>query len=334
MRTLGKTKLQANSIGMGCWAIGGPFYHSGGKIISYGQVKDSESIKALEKGIEMGVNLFDTANNYGAGRSERVLGSVLKGRREDFIIATKFGTVWDFNSGDSEVPQRLIGRDLSKQGIRKACETSLINLQTDYIDFYQVHSGNMTSEEATDVVEILEELVDEGKILYYGWSTDYPERGSLLAHGKHFSGMQFRLNMIHSNTKMLEFLEEIQGFGLIKNPLSGGLLSGKYKDDSILPRDHNWHGSNFKEGRIGQTRALLDELKVILENEDRTLVQASLGYILAKNKNIIPIPGFKTVEQAEENSKVIEMGPLSKRLVDEIDQLFAEIRRDQSEIPT
>ena len=88
---------------MGCWAIGGPFYHKGGRIISYGQVKDDESIQALERGIELGVNLFDTANNYGGGRSESVLGKALKGRRDDFVIATKFGTTWDFESGDPEV---------------------------------------------------------------------------------------------------------------------------------------------------------------------------------------------------------------------------------------
>jgi aryl-alcohol dehydrogenase-like predicted oxidoreductase len=331
-RILGKTNLKVNSIGMGCWAIGGPFYHRGGKIISYGQVKDDESLKALEKGIELGVNLFDTANNYGGGRSEKVLGMALKGRREDFVIATKFGTTWDFDSGDPEVPQRLTGRDHTPEGIRKACETSLENLQTNYIDFYQVHSGNMTTEEAAKVVETLEELVSEGKIRYYGWSTDHPERGAMLAHGKHFAGMQFRLNIIHSNDKMLEFLDKVNGFGLIKNPLSGGLLTGKYKDDSTVPRDHNWHGRDFTEGRIGETRIILEKLRELVKNDGRTLVQASLGYILAKHNSLIPIPGFKTVKQAKENSKVIEQGPLSSKLVSQIDKLFAEIHMDQSQV--
>ncbi|NHJ05694.1 MAG: aldo/keto reductase [Candidatus Heimdallarchaeota archaeon] len=331
-RTLGKTNLKASSIGMGCWAIGGPFYHSGGRIISYGQVKDDESIQALERGIELGVNLFDTANNYGGGRSETILGKVLKGRREEFIIATKFGTKWDFNSGDSKVPMRLIGRDHTPEGIRKACEKSLQNLQTNYIDFYQVHSGNMNSEEALVVVETLEELVDEGKIRYYGWSTDYPERGVLLAHGKHFAGMQFRLNLIHSNNKMLKLLDKHNIFGLIKNPLGGGLLTGKYKDDSKVPQDHNWYGTDFTEGKIGQVRLILDALREILENDGRTLVQASLDYILAKHERVIPIPGFKTIKQVEENIKAMELGPLSNKLVNQIDKLFAEVRQDQSEV--
>jgi aryl-alcohol dehydrogenase-like predicted oxidoreductase len=331
-RILGKTNLKVNSIGMGCWAIGGPFYHRGGRIISYGQVKDEESIKALERGIELGVNLFDTANNYGGGRSEKILGKVLKGRREDFVIATKFGTVWDFNSGDPEVPMRLTGRDITPEGIRKACDISLQNLQTNYIDFYQVHSGNMTPEEGVAVVETLEELVSEGKIKYYGWSTDFPDRGALLAHGKHFAGMQFRLNIIHSNDEMLKFLDKHNSFGLIKNPLSGGLLTGKYKDNSTVPRDHNWHGRDFKEGRIGETRVVLEELRELLVNDGRTLVQASLSYILAKHDRLVPIPGFKTVKQAEENSKVIELGPLSNKLVTQIDKLFAEVHQDQSEV--
>ncbi len=331
-RILGKTNLKVSSIGMGCWVIGGPFYHSGGRIISYGQVKDEESIQALERGIELGVNLFDTANAYGGGRSEKVLEKVLKGRREDFVIATKFGTVWDFNSGDSDVPMRLIGRDITPEGIRKACDISLENLQTNYIDFYQVHSGNMTPEEGVVVVDTLEELVSEGKIRYYGWSTDFPDRSALLAHGKHFAGAQFRLNMIHSNNEMFKSLDENNGFGLIKNPLSGGLLTGKYKDDSTVPRDHNWHGKDFTEGRIGQTRIVLEELRELLVNDGRTLVQASLGYILAKHDRLIPIPGFKTVKQAEENSKAIELGPLSNKLVSQIDKLFSEIQIDQSQV--
>jgi aryl-alcohol dehydrogenase-like predicted oxidoreductase len=154
----------------------------------------------------------------------------------------------------------------------------------------------------------------------------------MLAHGKHFAGMQFRLNMIHSNDKMLQFLDKTNGFGLIKNPLSGGLLTGKYKDDSTVPRDHNWHGRDFTEGRIGQTRGILEELRDLVKNDGRTLVQASLGYILAKHNRVIPIPGFKTVKQAEENSKVIEQGPLSNKLVSEIDKLFADVHIDQSEI--
>ena len=146
------------------------------------------------------------------------------------------------------------------------------------------------------------------------------------------AGMQFRINLLHSNKEMLKLLDKENYFGLIKGPIGGGLFSGKYKDDSVLPKDHMLHGRNFAEGRLGHVRKQLEDLREILTSDGRTLVQAALGYVLAQHDRIIPIPGSKTVKQVEENSKVIELGPLPSKLVTQVDKIFSELQRDQSEV--
>ncbi|NHJ49887.1 MAG: aldo/keto reductase [Asgard group archaeon] len=331
-RILGKSNLKVSSIGMGCWAIGGPFYHKGGHIIAYGHVNDKDSLSAIEKGLELGVTIFDTANVYGLGRSETILGKALKGKREDVVIATKFGTTFDFNSGDPDVPGRIVGRDHSPEGIRKACDESLKRLQTNYIDFYQIHSGNMSAEEASIVVNTLEELVEEGKIRYYGWSTDDPERARLISQGKHCTGMQFRINFTQTNQKMFELIDELNFGGLIKGPLAGGIFTGKYNAESKLPKEHGLSRVDFSDERYVILNNKLDQIKELMTNDGRTLPQGALGYVLAQHERIIPIPGFKTAKQVEENVRTIELGPLSKKLVQQIDDLFSEFRKDHSEI--
>lgn len=331
-RILGKTKRKVSSIGMGCWAIGGPFYHKAGHVIGYGHVKDDESIASIKRGLELGVTLFDTANVYGCGHSEKILGEAIKESREDVFIATKFGTIFDKQSGDSKIPCRIVGRGSSQEFVKKSCEESLEKLQTNYIDFYQVHSGNLTSEETEGIINALEDLVDQDKILHYGWSTDYIERAKLLAEGDHFAGTQFRLNLIHSNNEMVSFLDKNDYFGLVKNPIAGGILSGKYKADTKRTKDHMLHARNFAEGKLASVREKLEEAREILTADGRTIVQSALGYILAKNERLIPIPGFKNVKQVEENIKAMELGSLSNKKVREIDELFNDLRTDQSEI--
>ncbi|MFW9851178.1 MAG: aldo/keto reductase, partial [Candidatus Thorarchaeota archaeon] len=211
-RVLGKSNIKVSAMGMGCWGIGGPFLHPTHGVIAYGQVKDEESIKAVRQGLDMGVTLFDTANVYGCGRSERVLGTALKGRRDDIVIATKFGSTFDMNSDNPNIPCRSTGSDISDQAIRDACDASLERLQTDYIDLYQLHSGRLDLEMAVNVLDTLEELVEEGKIRYYGWSTDDPERAALFAKGKHCTSVQFSHNMTSQNYVMID--EVLDKYGI------------------------------------------------------------------------------------------------------------------------
>ena len=318
-------------MGLGCWGIGGAFKHLQGMTSAYGHVKDEDSIRAIQKGIDMGVTLFDTANAYGCGRSERVLGKIIKDYRDDIVLATKFGRVWNFEYPDSSIPCQIVGDDVSPDSIRQACEDSLKRLQTDYIDIYQLHLGNMSVEEVPNVLSTLDSLVEDGLIRSYGWSSDDPKRVELFARKDHCSVTQFHLSISAVNPLMIKVLEDNNIGGLIKSPLNNGILTGKYKNDSKRPLDHMMSNSQFDQGRIKIIRLKLDKLKEILLDDGRTLAQASIAWIWSLSDKVIPIPGFRTIEQVEENAKVLEIGPLKQSQIQEINSLFKDVQVDESQ---
>lgn len=326
-RVLGRSGIEVSPMGMGCWAVGGPFLHKTHGVLAYGSVVDKVSIQAIQAGVEQGITLFDTSNAYGCGRSERILGKALKDYREDIVIATKFGSVFDLNSGNPKIPCRLTGRDTSKDGIKAACEASLERLKTDFIDIYQLHSGDLESENPTSVIDTLEELVEEGKIRYYGWSTDDPNGAAIFAKQRNCATVQFRHNLFSHNYEMIENVIDRYGIaGLIKGPLGYGLYTGKYKDDTVLPENHMWHGTKFNEGRVAKVRKALDDLKDILTSDGRTLAQAAIGWIWAEHENLVPIPGFKNVKQVKENASAMKYGPLNKNQMKSVREIVAELR--------
>jgi aryl-alcohol dehydrogenase-like predicted oxidoreductase len=170
-----------------------------------------------------------------------------------------------------------------------------------------------------DVIETLEQLVEAGKIRFYGWSTDDSERAALFADGKHCATVQFRHNMFSHNDVMIESVIDGQGLsGLIKGPLGYGIYTGKYKDDSVLPEEHMWHGTKFNEGRVALVRSALEKTREIVTGDGRTLAQAALGWIWGEHERLIPIPGFKNPEQVRENATAMEYGPLSKKQVRDV----------------
>ena len=135
-RLLGRNGREVSALGMGCWAIGGPFWVDD-LPLHYGQVDDEESVRAIHHALDLGITLFDTADVYGAGHSERILGRALGKQREQVLIATKFG-----NQFDEETRQITGGLDSPQLQVRQACEASLRRLQTDYIDLYLFHFGD------------------------------------------------------------------------------------------------------------------------------------------------------------------------------------------------
>ncbi len=176
-RTLGRSGVDVSAIGLGCWAIGGPFWRDG-KPVGWGEVDDDESVRAIRRGVELGVTFFDTSDVYGAGHSERVLGRALAGVRDEVVIATKFGNTFD------ETSRVITGSDASPEGIRRACEASLRRLGTDRIDLYQLHLSDYDPVAAAEVRDALEELVADGLVRAYGWSTDDPARAAVFARGR------------------------------------------------------------------------------------------------------------------------------------------------------
>jgi aryl-alcohol dehydrogenase-like predicted oxidoreductase len=202
-------------------------------------------------------------------------------------------------------------------------------MNTDYIDLYQLHSGGLSIEDARPVRDTLEELVAAGKIRAYGWSTDDPERTRFFAEGEHCTSVQHQMNVLNDAPAMIELCEARNLASINRGPLAMGLLSGKYDEDSKLP-ENDVRGENapswmkyFKDGKPNPVfLKKLRAIREILTADGRSLVQGALGWIWARSEQTVPIPGFRTVDQVEENAKAMDLGPLSDEQVAAIDELL------------
>jgi aryl-alcohol dehydrogenase-like predicted oxidoreductase len=308
-------------MGLGCWAIGGPFGREG-VASGWGDVDDEQSVAAIRRGLELGVTLFDTADVYGTGHSETILGRALGRDREGVAIATKFGNTFAEGTG------RILGADVSPTYIRRACEASLRRLGTDRIDLYQCHIGDLDPAVAEEVADTLERLRADGLIRAYGWSLDDPTRAARWAGRDGFAAVQHHLNVLEDAPDMLALCERAGLASINRGPLAMGLLSGKFSAESRLTTDDvrgsgaEWLTVFDRDGR--PRRDFLDRLAAIRESltaDGRTLVQGALGWIWARSELTIPIPGFKTVAQVEENAGALAHGPLPAERMREIEAL-------------
>ncbi|HPA34044.1 MAG TPA: aldo/keto reductase [Anaerolineaceae bacterium] len=314
-RILGKSGLEVSALGMGCWAIGGVFWRDG-KPIGWGEVDDAESIRAIRRARELGVTFFDTADIYGTGHSEILLGRALAGERNQVVIATKFGNVFE------EGKRQAYGHDVSPQYIRAACDASLRRLGTDYIDLYQLHPSEVEPDIAMQVCDTLESLVKAGKIRFFGWSTDNPSLAQLWKDSPSYVSVQHQLNVFEDKPEMLQVVDEFNLASINRGPLARGLLTGKFQSDSTIhPNDvrRDW---DFKAGLQAQRLRELAALEPVLTRDGRTLAQAALGWLWARNEHCIPIPGFKTVAQVEENVQAIQYGKLSGQQMQEVESIL------------
>jgi aryl-alcohol dehydrogenase-like predicted oxidoreductase len=321
-RSLGRSGIQVSPIGFGAWAIGGPFT-AFGKPAGWGEVDDDESVAAVRRALDLGITFFDTADVYGTGRSERVLGRALSGRWDEVVIATKFGNTFD------AATRNLTGQDVSPGYIRRACRASLERLGADHIDLYQLHVGDAPFERVDEMIATLEELVDEGLIRAYGWSTDDPERAAAFAKGPHCAAVQHQLNVLDDAPAMLAVCDTHDLASVNRGPLAMGLLSGKYGPETRLPMDDvrgdspSWM-TYFRDGRPSpEFLTKLEAIRDILTFGGRTLAQGALGWLLARSGRTVPIPGIRTARQAEQNAGALQHKPLDAAELARIDALLA-----------
>jgi len=324
-RKLGRSGIEVSPMGLGCWAIGGPFW-AGETPQGWGKVDDEESIRAIHAGLDLGITLFDTANVYGAGHSERVLARALAGIRPRVVIATKFNAVFD------ETTRQVTGSDPTPAGIRAACEASLRRLNTDYIDLYQFHDNSYPADKAEPVREALEQLVEDGNIRAYGWSTDFPERVEVFAKGKNCTAVQLQLNVLDNNSAVIELCEKYNLAALNRGPLAMGLLTDKYSDStSIAENDVRGKKSPewmkyFKDGRPNKEwMNKRDAVRQILTSNGRTVAQGALAWLWARSQKTLPIPGFRTVAQVIENAGSMAFGPLDYEQMQEINVILERV---------
>ncbi len=320
MRVLGRSGIEVSAIGFGCWAIGGPFYRDGSPA-GWGEVDDDESAAALRRALELGITFFDTADVYGTGHSEQVVGRALAGHRDEVVIATKFGNVFD------PARRAITGADASPGHIHQACRDSLARLGTDRIDLYQLHLGDLPPGQADDALAALEDLVTAGLIRGYGWSTDDPERAAQFGKGAHAVAVQHEMNVLADAPDMLAVCDAFDLASVNRGPLAMGLLTGKYGAADQVPGDDVRANAPwmryFSGGRPAPDwLARLDAVRDVLTSGGRTLAQGALGWLLARSPRTVPIPGIRTVAQAEQNAAALDLGPLTAAQLTEISQLL------------
>lgn len=323
-RRLGKSGIEVSGLGLGCWAIGGPFHRTrDGENFSpmgWGNVDDAQSIRAIHAGLDLGINFIDTANNYGAGHSEVVIGQALKGRRDKVVLATKFGSVFD----ETEKVHYDKGEDfiVTPEFIRTSCEESLRRLQTDYIDLYYFHHGAYDETRALDVLETLEELVTVGKIRTFGWSTDHPHRAAIFAASENCTAIEHLVNVFNPADEMIAVCEEYDLASVNKSPLNAALLTGKFHEDYEFEETDSRKAVDWSSEALQKRLAQVDEMREILSSGGRTMAQGALAWIWAYSNRTIPIPGFKNVKQVTENARAMEFGPLSETAMRDIKALL------------
>ena len=315
-RSLGRSNIQVSPMGLGCWAIGGPWRWLDGQG-GWGNVDDNESIRAIHTALDLGINFFDTAATYGTGHSEEILARALAGKRDKVVLATKYG--FNVNVAEKHVTFRT---DDHLKYVRQECEDSLRRLNTDFIDLYQLHVWDYPTEKVPAMLDLLESLVQAGKIRSYGWSTDSVEGARLFADGKHCAAIQHDLNVILDAPEMLTLCDAQNLASVNRSPLARGALSGKYAKGVAFPqndvRNDDWSKDHFFAPTLDQ----LETIREILTSNGRTLVQGALAWIWARSEKTVPIPGFKTVAQVKENAQAMQFGPLTANQMQEINQLL------------
>ena len=294
-RKFGKTDLVVSEIGFGAWGIGGPAM-VGDVAIGWGDVDDETSIKALQKSSDLGINFYDTADFYGFGHSEELIGKVF-GNSDDVIIASKVG---------HRVENKNILLDYTKKHILKSCDESLKRLKRDKIDYLQLHSAKLEHLQNGECIEAMQQLKKEGKIHYWGISLNtfnpYPEAEFLMDRNL-ADGFQLVLNIINQRSIKLIHSAELKSYGVIARiPLQFGLLTGKFgKNKKFEKNDHRYF--RLEPKFLSDLLDALDEVWPLATKYNISKTSLALSFILNHRGISSVIPGIKSPEQAEMNIK-------------------------------
>jgi aryl-alcohol dehydrogenase-like predicted oxidoreductase len=286
MRTARLGDLEVPRIGLGAWGMSG----------SYGAADEAESIRTIHRALELGVTLLDTAEAYGPYHNEELVGRAIKGRRDQVVLATKFGYISHTGRG----PDRL---DSSPASVRAAVEGSLTRLGTDHIDLYYQHRLDPDTP-IEDTVGALAGLVAEGKVRHIGLSEAWV--GTIRrAHAVHpITALQseYSLWTRDPEKEVLPVLRELRIGFVPYSPLGRGFLTGQIRSmDDIEDGDFRKTNPRFEEGNFEHNLQVAGEVRQIAAEAGATPAQVALAWLLAKGDDIVPIPGTKRVSRLEEN---------------------------------
>ena len=312
-RELGRTGWQVSEVSFGAWAIGG----------SWGSVDDKESITALHKALDLGVNFIDTADVYGDGHSERLIAGVLKERREEIIVATKAGRRLDPHTADG----------YNDANLTRFAERSLRNLDTDCLDLVQLHCPPTEVYYRPEVFGAMDDLVRAGKIRYYGVSVEKVEEALKAIEYPNVQTVQIIFNMFRHRPAELFFAQaQRRKVGILARvPLASGLLTGKMTPQSAFAADDHRAFNRFGEAfDMGETFSgvnfrvgleAVEELRPLVP-PGATMAQLALRWILMFDAVSCVIPGAKRPSQAEDNVRASELPPLSEETMAQVRTIY------------
>ena len=292
-RDLGRTGIRVSEVGFGGWAIGGPTEASG-MPLGWGRTSDEESLGAIRRARELGVTFFDTADSYGWGRSESLLGIVLSRKRQDVVIATKVGNV--------RTSSGAFKKDFTKQHIFHAVDGSLKRLRTDYIDVLQLHNPTMEELRREHIQEAMDRLQEIGKIRFWGVSVSTIAEGLEIVRHDWGHVLQVLYNALNQEPATNLFpLARDHGYGIVARvPLASGLLSGKFRQNALFPAD-DVRQSFLTQRRLEEVMPKVDEVRTIIGGAARTLAEGALRFVLADELVSTVIPGARNAHQVETN---------------------------------
>ena len=304
-RALGKQGLKVSALGLGCMGMS-DFYGSG---------DEKESISVIHRALELGVNFFDTADMYGPFTNEKLLGKAIAGKRDQVIVATKFGNV---RAEDGS----FLGISGKPDYVLKACDDSLKRLGVDHIDLYYQHRVDITVP-IEDTVGAMAQLVKQGKVRYLGMSEAAPDT-LRRAHKVHpISALQTEYSLWSRDPEdeVLPTVREL-GIGFVPySPLGRGFLTGRYRSiEDLEPNDWRRHNPRFQGDNFAKNLQLVDKINELAGRKKVKASQLALAWVLAQGKDLAPIPGTKHVKYLEENIAAadIQLSPEELREIDTI----------------
>jgi aryl-alcohol dehydrogenase-like predicted oxidoreductase len=304
-RVLGKSGITVTKIGIGLWAVGGD---------AWGTTEDRESLNTIDAALDAGVTFFDTADVYGAGHSEELLGQAMKGRRDKFIVATKIG--WqNFNEERNRTAYDSVEKLIA------GVESNLRRLQTDYVDVIQSHIG--FHDPTMEVfLEGFQRLQQDGKVRAYGVSTsDFEYIQAFNADGG-CSTLQIDYSILNRTpeAEIFPYCQENDVGVIVRGPLAMGILTGKFTADAQFEGGdfrRRWQESPEEREVFLSDLAKVDKLRPLAQ--DRTLAQLALQFVLAHPAVTVAIPGAKTIRQLTENVEAALLPPLTAEELAQID---------------
>lgn len=295
-RTLGRTGIIVSEIGFGAWGIGG----ATDKLPAYGKTNDSESMEALYQSYIQGITFYDTADFYGRGHSESLIGNALKEVRKEVIIATKVGLV-----------DAIGTQNFSAEYIINSLESSLKRLQTDYVDLYQLHIPPIeTIENNGEIARTLERLKEQGKIRAIGISLRSPEDGLSIMNDSTFESLQVNFNLLDQRAienNLLQMCEENNIGVIVRTPLCFGFLTGEYTNQEEFGAGD--HRNNWSQKQIQKWSSAYEAFSDVNDPSNPTTPsQTALRYCLSYNSVSTVIPGMLTKDHVIENAAASDLG--------------------------